>query len=96
MSLMVRIDDLIEMGMSVLRASFDESAFNMWRDRAFTCLTALFGSDHAYTRYFDQYVRDAREMDLLTGGGILAAAREALSTTGNERTRPYFIRGSVP
>jgi hypothetical protein len=51
----------------------------VWRNRAFSCLTTLLGSKHAYTLRFANYVRQAEQMDALAGEGILTAAREEIS-----------------
>lgn len=74
-----RIDDLIEAGWRVLETDFDPRAFQVWRSRAFDCLTVLLGSKHAYTLRFADYVRQAERMDALAGEGILSAAREEIS-----------------
>ena len=74
-----RIDDLIEAGWNVLESDFDPGAFQVWRNRAFDCLTTLLGSKHTYTLRFANYVRQAESMDTLAGEGILSAAREEVS-----------------
>ena len=74
-----RIDDLIEAGWHVLESDFDPRAFQVWRDRAFDCLTTLLGSKHEYTLRFANYVRQAERIDTLAGGGILNAAKQEIS-----------------
>lgn len=76
MSVEQRIDDLIEAGWGVLDSDFDPVAFHRWRRRAFDCLTAMLGSDHVYTRHFENFVRLGGKTDLLAAGGILSAAKE--------------------
>jgi hypothetical protein len=71
-----QIDGLIEAGWYVLESDFDQAAFINWRQRAFHCLMTLLGPDHPYTEYFRAFVVKAEKYQLLTGTGILAAARE--------------------
>jgi len=71
-----RIDDLIEAGWGVLDSDFDPVAFQLWRRRAFDCLTAMVGPDHVYTRHFENFVQQGGETDLLAANGILSAAKE--------------------
>ncbi|MEJ2717171.1 MAG: hypothetical protein P8182_08540 [Deltaproteobacteria bacterium] len=73
-----RIDDLIEAGWNVLESDFDPRAFQVWRNRAFDCLTMLLGSKHTYTLRFANYVRQPESMDTLAGEGILSAAKEQI------------------
>jgi hypothetical protein len=74
-----QIDDLIEAGWHVLLSDFDSTAFQNWRKQAFDCLNALCGPDHTYTQYFKHYVQEQHEANLLTGKGILIAAKETMS-----------------
>jgi hypothetical protein len=74
-----RIDDLIEAGWHVLESDFDENAFQNWRREAFKCLAAMLGPDHTYTRYFKKFVDQHPRAGLLTGGGILGAAKEEMA-----------------
>jgi hypothetical protein len=76
-----QIDDLIEAGWHVLDTDFDAVALRHWKTQAFACLTALLGPDHQYTVSFENYVKDEDKKAILTGGGILSAAKEKL--TGN-------------
>jgi hypothetical protein len=76
-----RIDDLIEAGWQVLDSDFDETAFQNWRREAFECLNAMLGPEHAYTQYFKGYVHHPQRAALLTGGGILSAAKEKMTNT---------------
>ena len=79
-----RIDNLIEAGWNVLDSDFDRSAFADWRRQALDCVAALLGPSHTYTRYFRDFVDEAETTSLLTGEGILVAAREQIVTTGFE------------
>jgi hypothetical protein len=73
------IDDLIEAGWYVLDTNFDETAFRNWRERALCCLTNLMGPDHHYTQSFQSWVQGHDKNNVLTGGGILSAAKEELT-----------------
>jgi hypothetical protein len=76
-----RIDDLIAAGWHVLQSDFDENAFQNWRREAFTFLTTMMGPKHAYTLYFEKYVHHSERAGLLTGGGILSAAKEEMANS---------------
>jgi hypothetical protein len=92
MAVEYRIDDVIEAGWGVLASDFDPVAFQLWRRRAFKCLTALVGPDHVYTRHFERFVRQEGEADLLLASGILSAAKEQAYCT---RQRPDKANGNV-
>jgi hypothetical protein len=79
-----RIDNLIEAGWYVLDSDFDRTAFADWRKQALNCVTALLGPSHTYTCYFRDFVDEAETKSLLTGEGILVAAKEQIVTTGFE------------
>jgi hypothetical protein len=70
------IDDLIEAGWAVLNSDFDQLAFMNWRRRALDCITGLGGPDHPYAQYFKSLVEESGQISLLTGTGILVAAKE--------------------
>ena len=76
------IDDLIEAGWRVLNTNFDIAAFAIWRRKALDCVTALVGPSHTYARYFRDFVEEAETKSVLTGEGILIAAKEQLAGTG--------------
>ncbi len=78
MSFERQIDDLIEAGWKVIDSDFDPVAFQLWRKRCLTCLSALLGSDHSYTGFFRDHLRGANRNNLVVGGGILAAASHEL------------------
>lgn len=82
MSVEQRIDDLITAGWHVLDSDFDATAFRQWRKRAVDCLNSLFGPDHTYTQQFRDYVNREERKSILTGGGILSAARETVGENG--------------
>jgi len=71
-----QIDELIKAAWDVVDSDFDPVAFQNWRLKAFECLTAMFGSDHVYTKYFEHLVRKADRANALAAGGVLAAAKQ--------------------
>jgi len=73
-----RIDNLIEAGWQVLLSDFDEQAFSIWRKEALRCVEAIMGPNHTYTRYFKEFSHGGDRLDLLSGGGILAAMKEQI------------------
>jgi hypothetical protein len=91
-----RIDDLIEAGWGVLKSDFDPIAFHHWRRKAFDCLTALLGPDHAYTRQFEYLVRQGGKTDLLVAAGILSAAQQGIAGKGLEAGGTNGILTSIP
>lgn len=89
-----QIDSLIEAGWYVLESGFDPAAFMAWRQRAFHCLMALLGPDHPYTEYFKDFVIEAEKRHLLTGTGILAAAKEKASPPLSETETNLRLQSS--
>lgn len=71
------IDELIETGGRLMESHFDPVAFQTWKTRASDYLSGLVGPEHTYAKYFQQYVRKPEEGHVLTGRGILLAARES-------------------
>lgn len=78
MSIERQIDDLIESGWDVLNSNFDPIVFQNWRNQAADCIVALLGPHHTYTEYFNSFVQFPEPKNLLTGKGILTAAREGM------------------
>ena len=74
-----RIDDLIEAAWVVMEEEFDIRAMCRWKKAAFEFLADEFGHDHYYTQYFKNHVRKLERRNILTGGGILTAAKEMIS-----------------
>ena len=70
------IDELIKAGWRVVESDFDPGAFQHWRLHAFECLNAMFGPDHVYTKYFEQFVKQEDKTHVLAAGGVLVAANE--------------------
>jgi len=52
-----QIDALIKAGWEVVESDFNPAAFQHWRLKAFECVTAMFGSDHVDTKYFERLVQ---------------------------------------
>jgi len=73
-----QIDELIKAGWRVVDSDFDPVAFDHWRLKAFDCLTAMVGPDHAYTKYFEQFVKQEDKTNVLAAGGVLSAAKEQI------------------
>jgi len=73
-----KLDDLIEDGWLVLYQEFNSAAFRNWQSQALACLASLLGPDHSYTLAFRSHVRNAEELSVLIGGGILTAAKEEM------------------
>ena len=69
---------LIKAAWDVIERDFDETAFLAWRKRAFDYLHELMGPDHYYTKYFGDKVSQVDAMGLLSGTGVLSAARESM------------------
>jgi hypothetical protein len=70
-----RINDLIKAGRRVLASEFSEVAFGEWRKQALSCLMFLCGAEHAYTEYFRSKILKADRANVLTGVGVLTAAK---------------------
>ena len=79
MAIEARIDDLIEAGRSVLDSDFDPIAFLRWRRRAFDCLADMLGPDNVYTRHFESFVRQGRQIDRLAAVGVLSSAQQPMA-----------------
>jgi hypothetical protein len=70
------LDELIKAGWDVLESDFDPAAFQRWRTKAYECLSAMFGPDHIYTKYFEHFVENGGKRNVLAAGGVLVAAKE--------------------
>ncbi len=75
MTIETQLDALIRAGRNVLAADFNEASFREWQRQALVCISAICGPDHTYTEYFRNRVRKAEEQNVLTGLGLLTAAR---------------------
>ena len=76
MEIEYQIDELVKAGWRVVESDFDPLAFQNWRLQAFKCLNAMFGSDHFYTKYFEQFVQQGDRVNVLAAGGVLATAKQ--------------------
>jgi len=79
MNMQNRIDELIKAGWGVVDSDFDPEAFKHWRLKAFECLTAMFGPDHVYTKYFEHFIEQGDRTNVLAAGGVLVAAKEQMA-----------------
>ncbi|HTY24482.1 MAG TPA: hypothetical protein VMC85_15200 [Desulfomonilaceae bacterium] len=89
-----RIDELIKAGWGVVDSDFDPVAFQHWRLRAFECLTAMFGRDHVYTKYFEHFVQKGDRTNFLAAGGVLVAAKEQIAETECGLSKPFDALGA--
>jgi hypothetical protein len=87
-----RIDELIKAGWGVVDSDFDPAAFQHWRLKAFECLIDMFGPDHVYTKYFEQFVKQGDGTNVLAAGGVLVAAKEQMKAAS---PKPLSDLGSV-
>ena len=69
-------EGLIKAGWDVIDRDFDEIAFLEWRKTAVEYLTETLGPDHYYTKHFSNEVLQAEAVGVLSGTGLLSAARE--------------------
>jgi hypothetical protein len=77
-----KIDALIVAGWCALETNFSEAAFQDWRKEAYACVVALCGQGHPYSIYFRRDVEKARKSSVLTGLGLLTAARSRVKQDG--------------
>jgi hypothetical protein len=75
MELERQFDELIRAGWQLMDGGYSERSFQSWRKSAFECLLSLLGPDHSYTNYFEWRLRKAEAADVLTGVGVLTAAK---------------------
>jgi len=85
-----RIDALIKAGWNVIESDFDPVAFQHWRLKAFECLSAMFGPDHVYTKYFEHFVKKGDRTNVLAAGGVLVAAKQQVTGTELEPSKPLI------
>jgi len=83
-----RIDELIKAGWGVVDSDFDPHAFQHWRLKAFECLAAMFGPDHVYTKYFEDFVQQGDRTNVLAAGGVLVAAKQQLDMQDRKPSKP--------
>jgi hypothetical protein len=73
---MENLTSLINASRVILDKRFDARLFLSWQSLAFVTLTNLLGPLHYYTQNFKLLTSERNERSLLTGEGILIAARE--------------------
>jgi hypothetical protein len=73
---MVNLTSLINSAKVILDKRFDAEVFLSWQSSAFMTLANLLGPLHYYTQNFKLLTSERNERSLLTGEGILIAARE--------------------
>ncbi len=77
---MTNFTSLIDSAKVILDNRFDAQRFLSWRSLAFMTLANLLGPLHYYTQNFKLLTSERNERSLLTGEGILIAAREMTTT----------------
>lgn len=73
---MPTLTSLIDSAEVILDERFDAQAFLSWQSLASVTLTNVLGPLHYYTQNFKILTSQTNERSLLTGEGILIAARE--------------------
>jgi hypothetical protein len=73
---MANLTLLINSARVILDKKFDAQVFLSWQSLALKTLANLLGPLHYYTRNFKLLTSERNERSLLTGEGILIAARE--------------------
>ena len=76
---MSHLTALIRAAGIILHNEFDPHVFLSWKSSSFVTLTNLLGPLHYYTRNFSLLTSEINERSLLTGKGILIAAREMMT-----------------
>ncbi len=82
---MVNLTSLINAARGILDRRFDAQAFLSWQTLALLTLTKLSGPLHYYTQNFKLFTSERNERSLLTGEGILIAAREMMDVIMSRR-----------
>ena len=73
------LDILIESTWHIINGDPDTMVFPPWREKCLDCLSRLMGSDHYYTKCFQDLVRQADRGSVLAAGGILNAVKEEIA-----------------
>jgi hypothetical protein len=73
---MKNLTALIRAAGIILHNEFDPQLFLTWKSSSFITLTNLLGPLHTYTENFSLLTAEINVRSLLTGKGILIAARE--------------------
>jgi hypothetical protein len=75
---MLHLTSLISSAQGILDKRFDAQVFLSWQSLGLLTLTKLLGPLHYYTRNFKLFTSERNERSVLTGEGILIAAREMM------------------
>ena len=78
MSAEQKFEEIIKAGWDVVARDFHEIAILKWRKRACEFLTEILGSDHPYTLNLGDKASKAGAMRVLSGLGVLCAAKESM------------------
>ncbi len=79
---MESLNDLIAVASVILDRGFDLQAFLSWKQTSFLALLTLLGPFHYYTLNFRR-MAEPSQRGLLSGEGILVAAKELLQSEGS-------------
>ncbi len=74
-----KIDQLVQVGLQAFKDDLDMEAIHQWKTKALQLLVDQLGPSHYYTRYFLDHIRKSENQNLLTGSGILSAAKEEIT-----------------
>lgn len=74
-----KIDKLVQVGLQAFKDDLDMEAIHQWKTKALQLLVDQLGPSHYYTRYFLDHIRKSENQNLLTGSGILTAAKEEIA-----------------
>lgn len=78
MSAEQKFEEMIKAGWNVVARDFHEIAILKWRKRACEFLTETLGPDHPYTLNFGDNASKPGTMRVLSGLGVLYAAKESM------------------
>jgi len=76
---MLNLTSLIGAAKGILDKRFDAQVSLSWQSLALITLTKLLGPLHYYTRNFKLFTSERNERSVLTGEGILIAARQMMT-----------------
>ena len=76
---MLHLTSLIGVAQGILDKRFDAQVFLSWQSLALLTLTKLVGPLHYYTQNFRLFTSERNERSVLSGEGILMAAREMMT-----------------
>ncbi len=73
------LDRLIESTWHIINGDQETEVFPPWREKSVDCISRLMGSDHYYTKCFQNLVQHADHLSVLAAGGILNAVKEEIA-----------------